>query len=448
LLNKKQLAKTQQGKFTEKKKKKKKSAEEKDETWVMVNKGEKASASEASASVQDDTERTEVVNIGYEGKAILIGHKGETIKGIQERTNTTLDIDLPVVKIKGIASAVAMAAEEVRNLLTSHEEEERRKTAFSNTLSGKDINGSEGVKAIIGKGGQNIQSIQQVTECKLDADVEKGLVVITGPTKEGVDQATTLCKHAVFGESQYVIDLKSVAMVRLVLGKDYTKIRQLQQESGARLDISKGSSKTLKLSGKTEDVSKARAMVEEWLELCKGETIQIEANQVGAVYGKGGETISRIQNRTGAFVEVDDNGKKGKDIVTCHILGVPDAVKEAKDLVLKAVEGEIELTKGEEMEEMQLDVGAPAVIGRGGSRIRELEQEFSVKLVVKSGTGLCRIVGRPNDVEKAKNEILKIIAPLLEEKRINAEAERLAEEAATNADAGAWGGTVDDGNGW
>merc|ERR1712176_39066 len=385
---------------------------------------------------------------GYEGKAVLIGHRGETIKGIQDRTNTILDIDLPVVKIKGKGSDVAMAAEEVRNLLTSHEEEERRKTAFSNTLSGKDINGSEGVKAIIGKGGQNIQSIQQVTECKLDADVEKGLVVITGPTKEGVDRATTLCKHVVFGESQFVIDLKSVAMVRLVLGKDYKKIREIQVESGARLDISKGSSKTLKLSGKTEDVAKARAMVEEWLELCKGETLQIEANQVGAVYGKGGETISRIQNRTGAFVEVDDNGKKGSDTVTCHILGEPAAVKEAKELVLKAVEGEIEVKNGEKMKEIQLDVGAPAVIGRGGSRIRELEQEFSVKLVVKSGTGLCRIVGRPNAIEKAENEILKIIAPLLEEKRINAEAERLAEEAATNADAGAWGGTIDDGDGW
>merc|ERR1712176_517918 len=168
-------------------------------------------------------------------------------------------------------------------------------------------------------------------------------------------------------------------------------------------------------------------MVEEWLELCKGETLQIEANQVGAVYGKGGETISKIQNRTGAFVEVDDNGKKGNDLVSCHILGEPESVKEAKELVLKAVEGEIELKDGEVMEEIELEVGAPAVIGRGGSRIRELEQEFGVKLVVKSGTGLCRIVGRPNAIEKAENEILKIIAPLLEEKRINAEAERLAE---------------------
>jgi len=414
----------------------------------MVNKGEKAAAADASPAEPDNTERTEVVNIGYEDKALLIGPKGETIKGIQERTNTTLDIDLPVVKIKGTPANIAKATAEVRNLFATHKEEERRKTAFSNILVGKDINGSEGVKAIIGKGGQNIKSIQTATGCKLDADVEKGQVTITGPTEEGVAQASTLCKHTVFGESQHVIDLKSVAMVRLVFGKDYTKIRQMQTESGARLDISKGTSKTLKLSGKREDVAKARSMVEEWLEYCKGEVIQIEANQVGAVYGKGGETISKIQNRTGAFVEVDDKGKKGSDLVSCHILGEPEAVKEAKNLVLKAVEGEIELKDGEVMEEMQLDVGAPAVIGRGGSRIRELEKEFGVKLVVKSGTGLCRVVGRPSDVAKAKDEICKIILPLLEEKRINAEAERLADEAVAKGDDGAWGGKVDDGAGW
>mmetsp|Transcript_16698 Transcript_16698/g.19244 ORF Transcript_16698/g.19244 Transcript_16698/m.19244 type:complete len:595 (-) Transcript_16698:731-2515(-) len=447
LLNKKQLAKTQQGKNTEKKKKKK-PGEEKDETWVMVNKGEKSSAVDAIPAEPDNTMRTEVVNIGYEDKAVLIGPKGATINGIQSRTETTLDIDLPVVKIRGTSSAIALATAEVKNLLSAHKEEERRKTAFSKVLSGKDINGSEGVKAIIGKGGQNIKSIQTETECKLDANVEKGQVVITGPTEEGVVKASTLCKHAVFGESQYVIDLKSVAMVRLVFGKDYKKIRQIQDESGAKLDISKGSSKTLKLSGKREDVAKARAIVEEWLEYCKGEVIEIEANQVGAVYGKGGETISKIQNRTGAFVEVDDNGKKGNDLVSCHILGEPEAVKEAKNLVLKVVEGEIELKDGEVMEEIELEVGAPAVIGRGGSRIRELEKEFSVKLVIKSGAGLCRVVGRPSAVEKARNQICNIIAPLLEEKRINEEAERLAEEAATNTDSGAWGGTVDDGDGW
>mmetsp|Transcript_10568 Transcript_10568/g.16201 ORF Transcript_10568/g.16201 Transcript_10568/m.16201 type:complete len:236 (+) Transcript_10568:1211-1918(+) len=234
----------------------------------------------------------------------------------------------------------------------------------------------------------------------------------------------------------------------LVYGKDYQKIREMQDTSGAKLDIAKGTT-TLKLSGPNEAVAQARSMVESWLAYCKGETLQFEASQVGAVYGKGGETIRRIQDRTGAFVEVNDKGKKGSDIVVCNILGEPDAVKEAKGMVMKALEGEVELKAGEVMEKMELDVGAPAVIGRGGSKIRELEKEFGVRLVVKSGTGVCRIVGRQDNVEKAKNEINNIIEPLFEEKRIKEEADRLAQQAATSADTGAWGGTMDDdGDGW
>jgi len=53
-------------------------------------------------------------------------------------------------------------------------------------------------------------------------------------------------------------------------------------------------------------------------------------------------------------------------------------------------------------------------------------------------------------VAKAKAEIEKIIKPLVEEKRIQAEAERLAIEAADGDDAGAWGGAPadDDADGW
>lgn len=449
LLNKTQLAKTQQGKPTEKKKKKKKGIDEKDETWVMVNKGGNSSQSTTETSpVEDTTVRTVTLRFDVEDKPVLLGPKGATIQAIQEKSGAKLDIDIPVLKITGTESAIASATQEVQSTLAAHKEEQRKMTAHSTTLQGKKINGSEGVKAIIGKGGQTIKSIQNETECKLDADVERGCVTITGPSEEQVSQAATLCKHAVFGESQHIIELESVSRVMLVYGKDYQKIREMQDASGAKLDITKGTT-TLKLSGPNEAVAQARSMVESWLAYCKGETLQFEASQVGAVYGKGGETIRRIQDRTGAFVEVNDKGKKGSDIVVCNILGEPDAVKEAKGMVMKVLEGEIELKAGEVMEKIELGVGAPAVIGRGGSKIRELEKEFGVRLVVKSGTGVCRIVGRQDNVEKAKKEINNIIEPFFEEKRIKEEADRLAQQAATSADTGAWGGTMDDdGDGW
>ena len=97
-----------------------------------------------------------------------------------------------------------------------------------------------------------------------------------------------------------MIDLKTVVMVMVVYGKDYQKIRQLQQESGATLDITKGTT-TLNLSGPSEAIQNSWRMVGDWLEYCKGDVVEMEANKVGAVYGKVGATIRRIQERTGGI---------------------------------------------------------------------------------------------------------------------------------------------------
>lgn len=447
LLNKKQLAKTQTTKKKDKKKKKKKTdpAPQEDGSWVMVNQqGNKEETTvpsqvEAAGAAPSNETHTVTLNLEPEDKPVLLGSKGATIQGIQQTSGARLDIVMPLLKITGTETAIAIAMEQTQSILGAFKEEQRKAAAHSTTLSGKQINGSDGVKAIIGKGGQNIQSIQVKTGCKLDANVEQAKVVITGPSEAEVQKAATLCKHAVFGESQHVIGLKSVGMVMVVYGKDYQKIRQMQDESGAKLDIEKGTT-TLKISGPSEAVARARQMVEAWMEHCKGEEIQIEANKVGAVYGKGGTTIRRIQERTGAFIEVPQGNHSGN--VPCKIMGDPAAVKDAKELVLKAVAGEVELKPGEVMEKMDLDIGAPAVIGRGGSKIRELEKTFEVKLTVDSNSRLCRIVGKQDAVTKAKEEIAKIVSPLLEEKRIKGEADRLAEQATATADAGAWGGSL------
>jgi len=241
-------------------------------------------------------------------------------------------------------------------------------------------------------------------------------------------------------------------MVMAVCGPRFEKLRSLQEETGARLDLVKNTT-TLKLSGAAEAVANARKTVESWMEYCRGEVVMIEAGKVGAIYGKNGATIRRIQERTGANIQVNDKekGKKDKEPVEVSIVGEPEAVSSAKALVLKAVAGEIELEPGQVCEKIELGVGAGAVIGNRGSKIRELELKFLVKLVIQGGTGLCRIVGKPEDVKKAKVEIEGIIAPVIEEKRIAEEAERLTREASKkDGDAGAWGEPQvdDDAAGW
>jgi len=96
--------------------------------------------------------------------------------------------------------------------------------------------------------------------------VEQGTVVITGP-KDMVSRAVVLCRNAVFGEAQDILDLKSRSAVNIIFGKDFGTIRDLQNSTGAKLDIEKGSN-VLQFSGTMEQVSAARKAVTELLNQC------------------------------------------------------------------------------------------------------------------------------------------------------------------------------------
>merc|ERR1719261_818768 len=86
------------------------------------------------------------------------------------------------------------------------------------------------------------------------------------------------------------------------------------------------------------------------------------------------------------------------------------------------------------MEKVELGVGTPAVIGRNGARVKELEREHGVKINVRSDVGVCRIVGSSKAVGSARDAIQAIIAPMLAEE---ANMKKAVEMSATGGDA-AW----------
>mmetsp|Transcript_41277 Transcript_41277/g.124871 ORF Transcript_41277/g.124871 Transcript_41277/m.124871 type:complete len:616 (-) Transcript_41277:402-2249(-) len=397
------------------------------------------------------------MKVASEDVPAIIGPKGATIQNLQTITGAKVDIDRGVantasqaiVKITGSEDEISFAYEQIAALVNTAEEERRKAAAFSETLKGDDIKGSEGVKAVIGRGGKTIQGIQDSTGVKVDADVGAGSVTIVGPTEEAVKRAVMMCRHAVFGEAQDSLDLGSRSMVMCVYGKDYSKIRSLQDESGAKLDIDKGGT-MLHFSGSREAVAKARAMVDDFVALNRGKVIEVEESKVGAVFGKGGTNLRKIQDRTGTFIDVGALVGGNRQF---SVVGPPDAVAEAESMFAKSLSGDIEAGPGEVRDVIQLGVGTPAVIGRGGARVNELEKAHGVKIAVESASGRCQIVGKRSKVDAAKVAIDKIVEPLMEEERIRKEAERMADEAEKKegedgAPVSAWGGTVAEETGW
>jgi polyribonucleotide nucleotidyltransferase len=255
-----------------------------------------------------------------------------------------------------------------------------------------------------------------------------------------VQAALTMCHNAAFGEAQDVMELGCRNAVNVVYGPNFGTIRGLQEETGCKLDIARGGTK-LKLSGSVEAVALATARVRELLEANRGFEMTIENSKVGAVYGKGGETLRAIQDRTGVQIDV----VRGPTHATVSVMGTKEASEKARRSLQRAIDGEVELAPGEVAEEIALGSATAAVIGRGGSNVTDMEKRHGVKINVRSDEQVARVVGKPEKVAAASKDILAIAKPILDAEK----AQQKADEAVATGDS-AWQvvGDDDDAEGW
>merc|ERR1719203_1606004 len=359
---------------------------------------------------------------------ILIGRGGSTIQRLQDETGAkfNLDRDTNLLTISGPDECVQHGLAEVQSILGA--EAERK----ANEAEERVTWGSDAIKAVIGRGGSNIRATQDATGVRIDADVDAGTLVIVGPA-EDVAAALTMCHNAAFGEVQEVIELGSRNAVNLVYGPNFQTIRSLQDTTGCKLDITRGST-TVKLAGSSEAVAEATTQIRALLEENRGFDMTIENSKVGAVYGKGGETLRSIQDRTGTMIDVT----RGPTHATVSVMGTADAASRARNMLQRAIDGEVELQPGEVAEEVELGAATAAVIGRGGSNVAELEKRHGVKINVRSELQKARVVGKPAKVADAVKDIMVTAQPILdaEEAQKKADEEQESGESAWQVDAG------------
>ncbi|VDI61293.1 far upstream element-binding protein [Mytilus galloprovincialis] len=175
-----------------------------------------------------------------------------------------------------------------------------------------------------------------------------------------------------------------------VIGKGGSKIRELQDETGAKINISKdddgSGQKEIQLEGSPDAVAKAKEMIIELTQDDGGgfgrredsnrgfggreesnrgfgsrdnsnsgfgsggdsnrggfgsgnnsgqsdsSTIRVDSSKIGRVIGKGGSKIRELQDETGATINIskDDDGSGQKEI---QLEGSPDAVAKAKEMI-------------------------------------------------------------------------------------------------------------------
>lgn len=265
------------------------------------------------------------------------------------------------------------------------------------------------VGAVVGRGGSHINAIQAQSGAQVNID--DNVCTVSGTTEQMAaakeliaeyiehngPKPNATCTLTVGDEGKFI-----------VLGPKGKTIRALQDDTGARLNL-EGS--TLSISGPSHDVvTKAIAAVTQLLnENSNTETVSLgtERGAFGAVIGKAGVNIRRIQDTSGSRIKI--NRGEGTETLL-EIKGTKEAIARAKQMIKEAIEEENGPPKpaaGEVIESVQLGASTGSVIGKGGSNVTKLQTETGAKLTVKNG--ICYIVGKKDAVAKAKTAVDAIV---------------------------------------
>ncbi|XP_056135607.1 far upstream element-binding protein 2 isoform X2 [Lampris incognitus] len=162
--------------------------------------------------------------------------------------------------------------------------------------------------------------------------------------------------------------------------------------------------------------------------------MMIPAGKAGLVIGKGGETIKQLQERAGVkMILIQDSSQPSNIDKPLRIIGDPYKVQQAMDMVNEILRERDHAGFGERneyssrMEGGGLDVPVPrhsvgVVIGRSGEMIKKIQMDAGVKIQFKPDDGaspdkMAHIMGPPDRCEHAAS----IINDLLQSIRVREE---------------------------
>lgn len=271
-----------------------------DGSWTV--KKSKVQNKKPSASRQADSQDATTIpchNIG-----LLIGRGGSTIGDLQARHNVKIDTpdngsNSNKITVKGDKANVDACVAEIGTMMGSSE-------SSSQPLA------QEHAARIIGKGGSTIQRLQTESGCDISVKRERGTIEYRGSAEE-IAAAKALVKEIVAEAGTYVapeaeekFDVKSTH-VGLIVGRKGATINKLR-EGGAKIELPKGKNFCV-VSGTKVAVKEAVAAIKKIIKTADSQitvSIPLPEGMIALAIGKGGKTINKVRDDTGANVSIKE----------------------------------------------------------------------------------------------------------------------------------------------
>ena len=329
----------------------------------------------------------------------LVGKKGVALKAFEEEFKVDVQVDREneVFKLSGDNDALENAKAGLEKLIETYTEHEKVYELEAGMTP-----------AIIGKGGANIQKIQNESGTYVNVirakDREDGVdsdsIVVRG-TNEALAKVDVLINEflVLFKKENQVITFPP-SLTSLIVGKKGATVTKIQKENEVNIDVKRDEGE-IRIRGTEENVVNAIAALKAILDSYESITMTGTSDELGSIIGKAGVNVKKLTEESGANIKV--NREKGTIIIS----GEKDKVEKAKtDITV--------LLEKYKKENMQINVNAdfiPALIGKGGENIKKLRKELGLSIDLGAkGSGAITLRGEEELIIKAKETLLNLAA--------------------------------------
>ena len=322
---------------------------------------------------------------------LVIGKGGETISKLQQESQAVVQVapdppdgltqPLRHVTISGREENVDIAKQLIKKIIDDANIVSDTPMGGGYKMETQEMMIPAGkVGLVIGKGGEMIKSLQEQANCKMQMiqdggyqgapekplrlqgmhmNIEKGKQLV----RELLDQKDAEARGLTgdFNGPIHTLEIQVPRdLVGVIIGRQGETIRQIQTQSGARLQFQNDSNATshriATLTGPPDAVQKGQQMVQDVMnEVIQKQgkggptpnpqgpgvmtvSVAVPAGKCGLVIGKGGEKIRELQRQSGAHIEINKATQNNPHERLFNIRGTQAQINHSQVLIRQVVE--------------------------------------------------------------------------------------------------------------
>lgn len=263
--------------------------------------------------------------------------------------------------------------------------------------------------AIVGPKGVTINGIQQDSGAKVNLDKASKTCTI-----EGTPEQVNIAKMAVIDiiGSRKKIEIDLGAKRSLVFGPNGETVRDIQNKTGARIEMGDRTQTVATLNGKDTAVNEARKLILDILNSTNIGSLEIKDTDKAAIIGRAGANIRLLQEQSGAVIEFKDD--------YCLFTGEPAQVKKAEELIKLYIVHRGPPPECTEIIQVPTENGR-IIMGKKGVNVMKLQETTKTRINIELGTDIAKvtIAGDNDAVFQCQTAIKQLIADNSFQEKVN-----------------------------